>query len=47
VKRVLQREITNELAKEMLKGKVSAAHAVMVDYCGDGLVFSTKKEKIT
>jgi ATP-dependent Clp protease ATP-binding subunit ClpB len=45
VKRVLQREITNELAKEMLKGKVSAAHAVMVDYFGDGLVFSNKKDK--
>ncbi|MDR0692685.1 MAG: ATP-dependent chaperone ClpB [Prevotellaceae bacterium] len=45
VKRVLQREITNELAKEILKGKVSAAHVVMVDYFGEGLVFSNKKEK--
>ncbi|MDR2448539.1 MAG: ATP-dependent chaperone ClpB [Prevotellaceae bacterium] len=45
VKRLLQREITNELAKEILQGKVSAAHMVMVDYFGDGLVFSNKKEK--
>ena len=45
VKRVLQREITNELAKEILQGTVSAAQAVMVDYFGDGLVFSNKKEK--
>ena len=45
VKRVLQREITNELAKEILKGKVNATHVVMVDYFGDGLVFSNKKEK--
>ncbi|MDR3185029.1 MAG: ATP-dependent chaperone ClpB [Prevotellaceae bacterium] len=47
VKRVLQREITNELAKEILKGKVSKAHTVMVDDFGDGLVFSNKKEKKT
>ncbi|MDR0737555.1 MAG: ATP-dependent chaperone ClpB [Prevotellaceae bacterium] len=47
VKRVLQREITNELAKEILQGKVNAAHLVMVDYFGDGLVFSNKKEKKT
>ncbi|MDR3181171.1 MAG: ATP-dependent chaperone ClpB [Prevotellaceae bacterium] len=47
VKRVLQREITNELAKEILKGKVSAAQVVMVDYFGNGLVFSNKKEKKT
>ena len=45
VKRVLQREITNELAKEILKGKVNTAHVVMIDYFGDGLVFSNKKEK--
>jgi ATP-dependent Clp protease ATP-binding subunit ClpB len=47
VKRALQREITNELAKEILKGKVSKEHVVMVDYFGDGLVFSNKKEKKT
>ena len=47
VKRVLQREITNELAKEILQGKVSATQVVMVDYFGDGLVFSNKKEKKT
>jgi ATP-dependent Clp protease ATP-binding subunit ClpA len=44
---VLQREITNELAKEILKGKVSKEHVVMVDYFGNGLVFSNKKEKKT
>ena len=45
VKRVLQREIANELAKEILKGKVNKEHTVMIDYFGDGLVFSNKKEK--
>ncbi|MCL2133922.1 MAG: AAA family ATPase, partial [Bacteroidales bacterium] len=42
VKRLLQREITNELAKQVLSAKIDKEHAVTVDYFGDGLVFSNK-----
>jgi len=40
VKRLLQREITNELAKEVLSGKINKEHSVTIDYFGEGLVFS-------
>jgi len=43
VKRVLQREITNQLAKEILSGKLNADQTVIVDCFGEGLVFSNKK----
>ncbi|MDR1056808.1 MAG: ATP-dependent chaperone ClpB [Prevotellaceae bacterium] len=39
VKRVLQRELINELSKEIIAGKVTANTTVLVDYFGEGLVF--------
>jgi ATP-dependent Clp protease ATP-binding subunit ClpB len=45
VKRVLQREITNQLAKEILSGKLNTDQTVIVDCFGDGLVFNNKKVK--
>ncbi|MDR0567567.1 MAG: ATP-dependent chaperone ClpB [Prevotellaceae bacterium] len=39
VKRVLQRELVNLLAKKLLAGDISKDHEVIVDYFGDGLVF--------
>ncbi|MDR0296241.1 MAG: AAA family ATPase, partial [Prevotellaceae bacterium] len=42
VKRLLQRELTNELAKEILSGKIDKEQAVKIDYFGEGLVFSNR-----
>ncbi len=39
VKRVLQRELLNELSKQLLKGEIHRDSHVIVDYFGDGLVF--------
>ncbi|MDR3328855.1 MAG: ATP-dependent chaperone ClpB [Prevotellaceae bacterium] len=39
VKRVLQKELVNELAKQLLAGKISKEKKVVVDYFGSGLVF--------
>jgi ATP-dependent Clp protease ATP-binding subunit ClpB len=47
VKRVLQREITNELAKEILSGKLTKDSGVIIDSFGEGVVFSNKKDKKT
>ena len=40
VKRLLQREVTNELARQILAGKINNEQVVTVDYFGEGLVFS-------
>ncbi len=42
VKRLLQREITNELSKEILSGKIDKDHRVVIDYFGEGLIFNNK-----
>jgi ATP-dependent Clp protease ATP-binding subunit ClpB len=42
VKRLLQREITNELAKKILAGKLNKDQTITVDYFGERLVFSNK-----
>jgi len=42
VKRVLQREVLNELSKEILAGKVSVNSVVEVDVSDDKLTFSSK-----
>lgn len=42
VKRVLQREVLNELSKEILAGKVSVNSVVEVDVSDDKLTFKTK-----
>jgi ATP-dependent Clp protease ATP-binding subunit ClpB len=39
VKRLLQRELVNELAKAMLGGELNKERPVIVDYFGEGLVF--------
>ncbi|GHT67541.1 chaperone protein ClpB [Bacteroidia bacterium] len=41
VKRLLQKELVNELSKQILSGNVSKNQNVMVDYFGEGLVFRT------
>ncbi len=43
VKRLLQREITNELSKEILSGRLDRDHEVSIDYFGDGLIFNNKR----
>jgi ATP-dependent Clp protease ATP-binding subunit ClpB len=40
VKRVLQRELVNELSKQILAGKINRDRSVRVDYFGDGLTFN-------
>jgi len=39
VKRVLQREIMNELSKMILAGKVDREHNILLDADGEKLVF--------
>lgn len=39
VKRVIQREVLNELSKKILKGEVSKEVEITLDRAGDGLVF--------
>jgi ATP-dependent Clp protease ATP-binding subunit ClpB len=39
VKRVLQKELVNELAKQLLAGTINKEKEVIVDYFGEGLVF--------
>ena len=39
VKRVLQKELVNQLARQLLSGSINKDHEVIVDYFGDGLVF--------
>ncbi|MDR3296672.1 MAG: AAA family ATPase, partial [Prevotellaceae bacterium] len=39
VKRVLQKELVNELAKQLLAGKINKEKEVIADYFGQGLVF--------
>ncbi|MDR0667675.1 MAG: ATP-dependent chaperone ClpB [Prevotellaceae bacterium] len=40
VKRVLQRELLNELSKQILAGTIDKNKVVKVDYFGDGLLFA-------
>jgi ATP-dependent Clp protease ATP-binding subunit ClpB len=42
VKRLLQKELVNELSKQILSGKVDKNQNVIVDYFGEGLVFRVK-----
>ncbi|HYI97253.1 MAG TPA: ATP-dependent chaperone ClpB [Bryobacteraceae bacterium] len=42
LKRAIQREIENELAKRLIKGDVRDGQHVNVDYLGDALVFETE-----
>ena len=42
LKRAIQREIENELAKRLISGDVRDGQHVNVDYVGDALVFETE-----
>lgn len=44
VKRLIQREIVNELSKEIISGKVSRDDTVIIDEKEDRLVFKNKKQ---
>jgi ATP-dependent Clp protease ATP-binding subunit ClpB len=45
VKRMLQKELLNELSKQILKGTIKPESTVIVDYFGDGLVFRSKDQE--
>ena len=42
LKRVMQRELLNELSKQIIAGKLDAGQTVRVDCFGEGLVFNNK-----
>ena len=46
LKRLIQKELENELAKELLSGKFTEGDIVKVDYDGDKVVFSKIAEKV-
>jgi ATP-dependent Clp protease ATP-binding subunit ClpB len=46
LKRLIQKELENELAKELLSGKFSEGDVIKIDYDGDRLVFSKVLEKV-
>ncbi|MGL5960302.1 MAG: hypothetical protein ACRCY6_06095, partial [Bacteroidales bacterium] len=39
VKRVLQREVLNPLAKQLLAGSINKEQEIIVDFFGEGLIF--------
>jgi ATP-dependent Clp protease ATP-binding subunit ClpB len=43
LKRAIQRELENELAKRLLQGDVRDGHHVLVDYKGDALTFTVER----
>ena len=46
VKRLIQKEIINELSKEIISGKISKEDTVLVDVDKDHLMFTSKKTEI-
>ena len=46
VKRVLQRELLNELSKQILAGTIDKNKVVKVDYFGDGLLFANCEPQV-
>ena len=46
VKRVIQREVLNELSKEILSGKVTTDSIILVDSFEDGLVFRNQTDMV-
>ena len=46
LKRLIQKELENELAKELLSGKFTEGDTVKVDYDGDKIFFSKIAEKV-
>ena len=43
LKRAIQREVENELAKRLLRGDVRDGQHVRVDYIGDALTFGVER----
>ena len=43
IKRLLQKELVNELATEIISGKISRDSAVEIDSDGEKLTFNNKK----
>ena len=46
IKRLIQREIINELAKEILEGKIRKDSVITIDFKGGGLVFENEKSPV-
>ena len=46
LKRLIQKELENELAKELLSGKFAEGDNIKVDYDGDKIVFSKVTQKV-
>jgi len=46
IKRVIQKEVLNNLSKELLRGKVKADSIVLIDSFDDGLVFRNQNELV-
>jgi ATP-dependent Clp protease ATP-binding subunit ClpB len=47
VKRVIQREVLNQLSKEILAGKVSAESIILLDSFDGKLVFRNQNDLVT
>jgi len=45
LKRSIQKEVLNPLARKLLEGSVRSGETVIVDAGSDGIIFTTKKEK--
>jgi ATP-dependent Clp protease ATP-binding subunit ClpB len=45
IKRLIQKEIINELAKQILQGTISKDSEIMIDFKGGNLVFENMREK--
>ena len=46
VKRVIQKEVLNELSKEILSGKVTTDSVILLDWFGDQLVFRNQNNMV-
>ena len=47
VKRVIQREVLNQLSKEILAGKIATDSSILLDNFGGGLVFRNQSELVS
>jgi len=47
IKRVIQKEVLNELSKEILAGKITAETHILLDAFNDELVFRNKEVEIS
>ena len=45
IKRLVQKEILNQLSREMLKGNIQKGDNILIDSFNDEIVFRTKNEK--